>query len=205
MRRFVKTLRQRLNTLFASAVLSIAVSTPSAAGPQSDTERYRGAPVSASRTRALPSRPPGETRRRLHVPDPVARRVVENARARASIILAAPECAGLVGEFKDRNGSALSRRLDALQMDVRTYLSFIVFIDDSRHVACTSGIVAFTTPNSRVVRICSEEIKRTWQQNPAHAVAAIIHEMLHTLGLGENPPSSDAITRRVLQACRDPR
>lgn len=29
----------------------------------------------------------------------------------------------------------------------------------------------------------------------------IIHEMLHSLGLGENPPTSDEITKRVVQRC----
>jgi hypothetical protein len=31
--------------------------------------------------------------------------------------------------------------------------------------------------------------------------AVIIHEMLHSLGLGENPPSSKEITLRVMQRC----
>jgi hypothetical protein len=30
----------------------------------------------------------------------------------------------------------------------------------------------------------------------------IIHEMLHTLGLGENPPSSREITQRVTERCQ---
>ena len=39
-------------------------------------------------------------------------------------------------------------------------------------------------------------------QDQEHTVASFIHEMLHTLGLGENPPSSTEITRRVQAACR---
>jgi hypothetical protein len=34
------------------------------------------------------------------------------------------------------------------------------------------------------------------------AQAIVIHEALHTLGLGENPPSSAEITARVLASCR---
>jgi hypothetical protein len=30
----------------------------------------------------------------------------------------------------------------------------------------------------------------------------VIHEMLHTLGLGEDPPSSFEITERVRRRCR---
>jgi hypothetical protein len=33
------------------------------------------------------------------------------------------------------------------------------------------------------------------------AEAILIHEILHTLGLGENPPSSAEITRQVWRRC----
>jgi hypothetical protein len=33
------------------------------------------------------------------------------------------------------------------------------------------------------------------------AEAYVIHEMLHSLGLGENPPSSLAITAKVMSRC----
>jgi hypothetical protein len=58
-------------------------------------------------------------------------------------------------------------------------------------------------PGSREVYLCIDALKRTWQQKPTYVVAAFIHEMLHTLGLGENPPSTQEITRRVLQQCRE--
>jgi hypothetical protein len=29
----------------------------------------------------------------------------------------------------------------------------------------------------------------------------VLHEVLHTLGLGENPPASTAITHRILSLC----
>jgi hypothetical protein len=35
-----------------------------------------------------------------------------------------------------------------------------------------------------------------------HRENALIHEMLHTLGLGENPPSSPEITKRVNERCQ---
>ena len=43
---------------------------------------------------------------------------------------------------------------------------------------------------------------RTQIQSPSLAEAMVIHEMLHTLGLGENPPSSLEITERVRSRCR---
>jgi hypothetical protein len=35
----------------------------------------------------------------------------------------------------------------------------------------------------------------------SQAEIAVIHEALHTLGLGENPPDSREITRRVAERC----
>jgi hypothetical protein len=76
----------------------------------------------------------------------------------------------------------------------------VVFIDESRHRLCLGTSLAFTTPGSRVVRVCSNELLR--QSLTRNQLAAmVIHEVLHTLGLPENPPSSREITRRVLARC----
>jgi len=42
---------------------------------------------------------------------------------------------------------------------------------------------------------------RQVSKNSRHAEAALIHEALHSPGLGENPPSSDYISERVLARC----
>jgi hypothetical protein len=101
----------------------------------------------------------------------------------------------------DRTGHPLDERLRTLAVDQQTYLTLLFFVDGSREVPCIKGSFAFTTQGSRVVRICVEELKRTWQSNPEHVVSRVIHEMLHTLGLGEDPPSSEEITRRVVASC----
>jgi hypothetical protein len=38
--------------------------------------------------------------------------------------------------------------------------------------------------------------------NPSQTEAFLIHEELHSLGLGENPPSPKEINARVLAMCR---
>jgi hypothetical protein len=141
--------------------------------------------------------------RSLQIPDPVARRASRQALDQARRLLGEPRCRSVLTQFADREGHALADRLDTLGVDVQTYLTMIVFIDDTRHRSCVEGVIGFTRPGSRVVHLCNDELKRTWQQNPTYVVAAFIHEMLHTLGLGENPPSTQDITRRVLQQCRE--
>jgi hypothetical protein len=116
-------------------------------------------------------------------------------------LLATPRCRSVLTQFADREGHALADRLDRLGVDVLTYLTIIVFDDGSRHPSCVAGVIGFTRPDSRVVHLCLNALERTWQQNPRYVVAIFIHELLHTLGLGENPPAPHDITRRVLQQC----
>jgi hypothetical protein len=139
---------------------------------------------------------------RLHVPDPVAGRAAREALNRAWEWLARPRCRTLLTDFSDPTGRPLADRLAGLGIDIQTYLTWVVFIDDTHHPACVTGVLAVMVPGSRVVRLCTTEIKRARQQDSPQIVAAFIHEMLHTLGLAENPPSSNEITKRVLARCR---
>lgn len=44
--------------------------------------------------------------------------------------------------------------------------------------------------------------RREAERDPWAAESWIIHELLDTLGLGENPPSSREITQRVTERCQ---
>jgi hypothetical protein len=138
---------------------------------------------------------------RVHIPDPVAAEAARNALDRAWTLLGDARCSQVLKDFTDAEGRPLAERLAALGVNVRTYLTMIVLVDDTRHAACVSGVLAFTVPGSRVVRVCSEALKQTSHQSQEYTAAAFIHELLHTLGLGENPPSSKEITRRVRARC----
>ena len=137
----------------------------------------------------------------VHVSDPLTAQATRNALEMASTMLARPECNAVLGEFNDERGRPLADRLAGLALDSSTYLTTIVFLDDMRHPTCARGALASTQAGARVVRVCTEVVKQTWRENPRYTAAAFIHEMLHTLGLGENPPSSNEITKRVLARC----
>jgi hypothetical protein len=64
----------------------------------------------------------------------------------------------------------------------------------------SSRIALVATPNVRRVVVCPEFANLQLRQ-PREAEAMVIHEILHTLGLGENPPTSIEITRRVEFRC----
>ena len=114
-----------------------------------------------------------------------------------------PACRGLLSEYFDASGRPLQENLDALGETGGTYLARILFADGSDRRRCKGDdAYAFTTPGSRVVYVCGRAFKSLAARSPVMAQAIVIHEALHTLGLGENPPSSAEITATVLARCR---
>jgi hypothetical protein len=62
-------------------------------------------------------------------------------------------------------------------------------------------VLAWTSPGSRAVLVCSRQFA-TWQRaNVGYTANIVIHEALHTLGLGERPPTPAQITARVTERC----
>jgi hypothetical protein len=62
-------------------------------------------------------------------------------------------------------------------------------------------MAAFTGPGRKVVHVCSSRFARRFERQTRAAELIVIHEMLHTLGLGENPPSTRQITEQVTRRC----
>ncbi len=139
---------------------------------------------------------------RVHVGDPATTAAVQGSLAGASRWLVDERCQSVFSDFRDPGGRPLRDKLTELGMTGRGYLEVIVFRDGSSKPGCARGnALALTTPASRVVFVCGREFASTWRADRRLAQAVVIHEALHTLGLGENPPSSHAITHRVLQQC----
>ena len=114
-----------------------------------------------------------------------------------------PACRGLLAEFSDASGRPLQENLDALGETGGSYLARILFADGSGRARCSGDeAYAFTTPGRRVVYVCGRAFKNLASRDPVRAQAIVIHEALHTLGLGENPPTSAEITARVVARCR---
>jgi hypothetical protein len=58
-----------------------------------------------------------------------------------------------------------------------------------------------TTGKSRYVYVCPQ-FREYQDRRPELAPVLVIHEALHTLGLGENPPTSTEITSRIAARCQ---
>ncbi len=137
----------------------------------------------------------------VRIPDPVARRAAIDAMETASARFADADCRKLLTDFEDGKGRSLADGLSSLSVDIQSYLTMVTFIDDSRNPRCVGGVLALTGPGSRVVRVCAVELKLMTAQQREYVAATFIHEILHTLGLNENPPSPSEITSRVLARC----
>jgi hypothetical protein len=139
---------------------------------------------------------------RLHIEDPYVRDAVNGALDGVGERLNTPQCQVLLSEFADRRGRPLRDRLVDLNLDLNDYLRALIFADGGWQRPCKEhGVLAFTTIGGRIVYVCGHTFARAWRRDPAEVRATIIHELLHSLGLGENPPLPRQITYRVQELC----
>ena len=139
----------------------------------------------------------------VYLDDMVARAVVARAIEGAARRLGRPACLLVLSDFTDANGQPLLETLAATGRPASDYLvERIWFVDGDAAMQCRndSGIAAFTAAGSKVVHICARHFAGLTRRS-AVGEMLIIHELLHTLGLGENPPASAEITRSVTNRC----
>jgi hypothetical protein len=120
-------------------------------------------------------------------------------RARARRRLRRQDCVQVLHQFSDSSGRSLSDVLSSLALTPAGALSRIIFRDGRGAAACRSApIAAFTGAGSRVVFICGDWFMKVGRDD---AERIVIHELLHTLGLGERPPTPGQIDRAVARRC----
>jgi hypothetical protein len=142
--------------------------------------------------------------------NPYDRGVVQRVSARAAARLEEPECVKVLTDFKDRRGRTLEANLQPLGVSASRYMRELTFLDGSAQAACRApSVIMAATPGVRRVFVCpsgpgriSSRLSRLEFVSGSLAEAMVIHEMLHTLGLGENPPTTTEITARVRDRCR---
>jgi hypothetical protein len=126
-------------------------------------------------------------------------RSLDRARGR----LERPQCQRVFTDFQDASGRPLQDVLDRTGRSGAEHLGTLLFYDGSGQPRCaTPRTLAFTWVGSQIVFVCAHQFVEAARRDPLLADAALIHESLHSLGLGENPPSSSEITSRVISFCR---
>ena len=126
-----------------------------------------------------------------------AKEVVERALRRLEL----PSCQRVLTDFVDSSNRTLGENLDATGLTFDGYVTRLHFIDGDGEPQCANDrVIAFTAPGNRIIYLCSARFTAMFTER-REAEAILIHEILHTLGLGENPPSSAEITRQVWRRC----
>jgi hypothetical protein len=138
----------------------------------------------------------------LGVKNPMLVSAANDALSLALQKLSRPSCQQIFRDFHDAKGRPLQARLDSLEHTGESFLRILRFANGERLEPCQwTGILAATTPHSHVIFLCGHQFFEKEHRDPEFAAALLIHEMLHSLGLGENPPASNFITSRVLDRC----
>jgi hypothetical protein len=135
---------------------------------------------------------------------------VERALEGAARRLESPECQKLLTDFTDGDGRPLTEKLATWGMSAAEYIRQLPFRDGATVPLCGKKSVRLAAvQGSLPVFVCpggtgqlNSAFSLVQAENPSLAEAMVIHEMLHTLGLGENPPSTFEITERVRTRCR---
>ena len=110
-----------------------------------------------------------------------------------------PSCQQVLEDFRDEEGRPLREKLGTSNPEA--YLAALVLregeIPRGSGRCASPGAAAFTAGGAAVF-VCGTSFRRLSHGQRANA---LIHEMLHTLGLREGSPSSAEITRRVAERC----
>jgi hypothetical protein len=134
--------------------------------------------------------------------DSDTRFAVQGAVDGAAARLAHSTCQEVLADFADETAQDLRTRLRATGKSPADAFAALRVVDSGRTPQCSSGTtLAFTTIGSRVIHLCGVPFMKRSLRNRSAAEMILIHEFLHTLGLGENPPTSDAITAQVTLRC----
>ncbi len=127
---------------------------------------------------------------------------LERAKARAAEKLESSDCRLVLTDFRDESGRTLDENLADTGLSAAAYLLGLEFRSGRNEDACRRGhIDAFTLVNAPTVWICAGGSLDVTSPRVALGPNTLIHEMLHTLGLGENPPTTFEITQRVNARC----
>lgn len=128
--------------------------------------------------------------------------VFDRALQRAAEKLGAPACRLVLTDFRDASGRSLDEKLADTGLSAPEFLTRLEFRDGRNESLCRRRHVdAFTSVGGSTVWACPGGSLWLGGENNRAGANTLIHEMLHTLGLAENPPSSVEITQRVRERC----
>lgn len=120
----------------------------------------------------------------------------------AATKLEGARCREVFSDFRDHRGRTLQENLETTGLAGAAHLRALTFASGRFHGDCKlSNVLALATPGRQTIYICGPQFLQRERLDPGFTAALLIHEQLHALGLGENPPHSQEITARVISRC----
>ena len=150
---------------------------------------------------AIPCSAEGPARGVVALSDPSVRFAFHKAYAVAARRLEDAACREVLFDFGEGTGRMLSERL-RIAGSAAAFLGTLSFAERDESPSCRGGAYAHTYPGVALVFLCGQRFKEATKQDAGFGATILIHEMLHSLGLGEGPPSSREITAAVKRRCR---
>jgi hypothetical protein len=142
-----------------------------------------------------------QDRPRLLSLTPADRQAVQWSLGIATKQLRHAECLKVFEEFRLPGGSTPRQNLDQTGLSAEEFLGTLEWESGAVSGRCEPGALLATTREAKRISVCPGFAKIV-ASRPAFGATLIIHEQLHALGLGENPPLSTYITARVYHWCR---
>jgi hypothetical protein len=123
---------------------------------------------------------------RVVPPGPLAR-FLGPARALAVERLGTEACRAMFEELHDFTGRPAARRLADGERSPSSHFVRLRFVE-RRDGPCAQGgrVAAWSSPGDPLVRVCPRVFAAVAGQDRGEAAAILIHEALHTLGVGED-------------------
>jgi hypothetical protein len=121
------------------------------------------------------------------------------ARALAAERLGSSACREIFEVLPDFTGRPVARRLEAGERSPSSHFSRLSFIVTTAGPCARNGVAAWSVAGEPCVRVCPHAFIETARRDRGEAAAILIHEALHTLGVGEEAapePLTDFVRHR---------
>jgi len=116
--------------------------------------------------------------------------------------LKAEECRAIFTDFEDMDGRPLAEKLERAGTSPADHLASLEWVNGSQHPTCRNPNIFFVTVvGGDRIYVCPKQFSEYATTQPIKAAGLVLHEELHSLGLGENPPTSIEISRQVFARC----
>jgi hypothetical protein len=133
---------------------------------------------------------------------PFTNGILKRSVALAVQVLRRAECRALYDDFRDASGETLAEALRRTDTTPSEHLLRLRWLNGVSHPGCRNrNVFLVARVGNPEIYVCPEQFTAFALREPLGAAGLLLHEQLHALGLGEDPPPSEEISRMVFARC----